>query len=44
LSPNDIKNATKGKNLKTVIFENCFQGDIEDKWKEAFGNEEMQGK
>lgn len=38
LSPNDIKTAAKGENLKTVIFENCFQGDIEDKWEEAFGN------
>lgn len=38
LSPNDIKTAAKGENLKTVIFENCFQGDIEDKWEKAFGN------
>ena len=36
--PNDIKTAAKGENLRTVIFENCFQGDIEDKWEEAFGN------
>lgn len=26
-----------GESLKTVIFENCYQGDFEKDWESAFG-------
>ena len=37
-TPNDLKNLDIGDNLELVIFENCYQGDLEKDWEEAFGN------
>lgn len=34
VSPSDIN---KGTELHTVIFENCYQGNYKDEWKEALG-------
>ena len=38
LKPADLKNKKIGENLNTVIFENCFQGELEDSWENSFGN------
>lgn len=38
LKPADLKNQKIGENLNTVIFENCFQGELEDSWENSFGN------
>jgi exopolysaccharide biosynthesis protein len=37
-SPDDVKKDTLSKDLKTVIFENCYQGDNREKWAEALGD------
>ena len=37
LSFRDLKNYSIGKSLKTVIFENCYQGEFEKEWENAFG-------
>jgi hypothetical protein len=34
ITPNDI---SKGTELQTVIFENCYQGDYIDDWKDSLG-------
>ena len=37
-TPNDLESIEIGENLKLVIFENCYQGDLENEWEAAFGN------
>ncbi len=37
--PSDVDPTQVSQNLQTVIFENCYQGDIETKWENAFGND-----
>ena len=36
--PSDLAGQSIGDYLNTVIFENCFQGDMEREWEKAFGN------
>ena len=36
--PSDLYGQKIGTSLNTVIFENCYQGDMEDAWESAFGN------
>ena len=36
-SQSDIDKTKLSKNLKLVIFENCYQGDFEKEWEAAFG-------
>ena len=35
--PVDVQELEVGESLKTVIFENCYQGDFEKQWESAFG-------
>jgi hypothetical protein len=38
ITPNDITKETLSSNLKTVIFENCHQGDQKENWSNALGD------
>ena len=37
-TPKDLESIEIGEKLKLVIFENCYQGDLENEWEAAFGN------
>ena len=37
-TPKDLESIEIGENLKLVIFENCYQGDLVNEWEAAFGN------
>ena len=38
-SPKDLADVGIGENLKAVIFENCYQGDIKDQWQAVLGDD-----
>ena len=38
LKPSDILKENVGKSLNTVVFENCWQGDIKSDWESSFEN------